>query len=81
MRNDQLGNPGETVPTDAHLVVTRTADGRYCVAYIRSGVCRRSYTRSVEQVIRQAQRAGRLPVHTEDEVLRQRCHEAELPLF
>lgn len=72
---------GETVAAGAHLVVTRTPDGRYCVAYTVGGVSRRSYTPSVEQVVRQAQRAGGIPVRTDDEALRLRCAEAALPLI
>lgn len=81
MLNEKPATAGETAPSDAHLVVTRTSDGRYCVAYIHRGVSRRSYTASVEQVIRQAQRAGSIPVQTDDEALRQRCQEAALPLI
>lgn len=65
----------------AYLMVTRAPDGRYCVAYIDRGVSRRSYTPSLDQVIRQAQRAGGIPVRTDDEELRQRCQDAALPLM
>jgi rRNA-processing protein FCF1 len=63
-----------------YLEVTRTADGRYCVAFIRDGVSRRSYTPSIEQVIGQARRAGNLAVQTDDLALRQRCQEAGVAL-
>lgn len=65
----------------AYLVVTRLPDGRYSVVYTLGRVRRRSYTPSPEQVIRQAQHAGGIPVCTDDEVLRQRCREAALPLI
>lgn len=65
----------------AYLDVTRTADGRYCVAFTRDGVSRRSYTRSIAQVIGQAQRAGNLAVQTADLALRQRCQEAGVALI
>lgn len=80
MSEAQTSTAGETAPAGAYLDVTRTADGRYCVAYTGGGVSRRSYTSSVEQVIRQAQRAGGIPVRTDDEALRRSCQEAALPL-
>lgn len=81
MEEAQPSTAGETEPVGAYLVVTRAADGRYCVAYTDGKISRRSYTPSVEQVIRQAQRAGRLPVRTDDATLRQRCQEVALPLI
>lgn len=70
-----------TTPNRPYLAVTLLPDGRYCVAYTVGGVSRQSYTPSLEQVIRQAQRAGGLPVQTDDSALRQRCIDAELPLI
>jgi uncharacterized protein with PIN domain len=64
----------------AHLDVTRTADGRYCVIFVRGGVSRRSYTRSLEQVMSQAQRVGDIVVRTDDLALRQRCQECGVAL-
>lgn len=81
MLHTQPGATSETAPTGAHLVVTRTPDGRYCVAYTNGKLSRRSYTSSLEQVVSQAQRAGGIPVQTEDEALRQRCREVALPLI
>jgi len=81
MPDAQPSTTDRTVPASAYLVVTRMPDGRYCVAYTDGEVSRRSYTPSVEQVIRQAQRAGRIPVRTDDEVLRQRCQDVALPLI
>ncbi len=68
-------------PTGAYLEVTRLPDGRYCVAYTAGEISRKSYTPSLDQVIRQAQRAGGLPVRTDDSALRQRCEDAALPLI
>ena len=65
----------------AYLIVTRTPDGRYCVAYTTDSVNRRSYTPVLEQVVQQAQRAGGIPIHTDDEALRARCRELALPLL
>lgn len=72
---------GETTAGGAYLKVTRTPDGRYCVAYTIDTLSRRSYTPQLEQVVRQAQRAGGIPIHTDDEALRQRCRELALPLL
>jgi hypothetical protein len=80
--DETLHTTGDSpTPARAYLVVTLEADGRYCVAYTDGGVSRRSYTPSLDQVIRQAQRAGGLPVRTDDSALRQRCLDAELPLI
>lgn len=65
----------------AYLLVTQMPDGRYCVAYTDGEVSRQSYTPSVEHVIRQAQRAGNIPIRTEDALLRQRCLDVNLPLL
>lgn len=65
----------------AYLQVSRLSDGRYCVAFTSNGVSRRSYTPSLEQVVRQAQRAGGLPIATDDSDLRRRCQELALPLI
>jgi hypothetical protein len=81
MRVDQSSTTSPTVPTQAHLVVTRAPDGRYSVTYNNGDVSRHSYTSSMEQVIRQAQRAGHIPVQTDDPELRQGCQDASLPLF
>jgi len=69
------------MPDCAYLEVSRLSDGRYCVAYTTGTVSRRSYTLSVEQVVRQAQRAGNIPIRTDDDALRQHCQDAALPLM
>lgn len=81
MPGEPTSTTGKTTASQAYLLVTRLPDGRYCVAYTDGGVSRKSYTPSAEQVVRQAQRAGGLPVQTEDLELRKRCAEAELPLI
>ncbi len=80
MTEAQPGSSGTTTPVGAYLIVTRTPDGRYCVAYTAGSMSRRSYTPLLEQVVRQAQRAGGIPIHTDDEALRQRCQDLALPL-
>lgn len=78
---DKQSTPEAPARSGAHLIVTRLPDGRYCVAYTDGAISRKSYTPSLEQVIRQAQRAGGLPIRTDDSELRQRCVEAALPLI
>lgn len=72
---------GAELSTHTYLDVTRTTDGRYCVAFTRDGVSRRSYTPSIDQVIGQARRAGNIAIRTEDDALRRRCEEAGVPLI
>jgi hypothetical protein len=81
MPEAQPGRTGGPAPVGAHMVVTLQPDGRYCVAYTDGAISRRSYTSSVEQVVRQAQRAGGIPVRTDDEVLRTQCRAAAVPLL
>jgi hypothetical protein len=77
----QISGAPPEAHSGAYLAVTRLPDGRYCVAYTAGGISRKSYTPSLEQVVRQAQRAGGLPVRTDDSALRQRCQDAQLPLI
>lgn len=81
MLEAQSSATGKLAPNGAYLIVTRAPDGRFCVAYTNGDMSRRSYTSSLEQVVRQAQRAGGIPIHTEDEALRQRCQDVALPLI
>lgn len=68
-------------PAGPYLVVSSTADGRYAVVFTIGTVARRSVASSLDQVIRQAQHAGGLPIRTDDSELRQRCLELNLPLI
>ncbi len=81
MPGESTSTTGSTTSSQAYFLVTRLADGRYCVAFTDGDVSRKSYTPSVEQVVRQAQRAGNLPIRTDDQELRQRCAESKLPLI
>ena len=76
-----LPQAADSPPVTAYLDVSRLPDGRYAVVYTAGTVRRRSYTPAVDQVVRQAQRAGNLPIRTSDESLRQRCQMAALPLL
>lgn len=64
-----------------YLLVTKAPDGRYCVAYIDGSTERRSYATSADQVIRQAQRAGDIPIRTDDDTIQRRCQDLALPLI
>jgi hypothetical protein len=68
-------------PSRAFLDVARLPDGRFEVAFTQGELRRRSYTPSAELVVRQAQRAGGIPVRTDDAELRQRCLDAQVPLL
>ncbi len=68
-------------PSRAFLDVVRLPDGRFEVAFTQGELRRKSYTASVELVVRQALRAGGIPVRTDDAELRQRCLEAQVPLL
>lgn len=65
----------------AFLDVIRLPDGRFEVAYTHGELRRKSYTPSVDLVVRQALRAGGIAVRTADDELRQRCREAQVPLL
>jgi hypothetical protein len=68
-------------PSRAYLDVTRLPDGRFEVAFTQGELRRKSYTPSIELVVRQALRAGGIPVRTADDELRQRCRDAQVPLL
>jgi hypothetical protein len=57
-------------------------DGRYCVQFVKQGaVPRTSYTGQAVDVVKQAQRAGNIPVHTSDAVLQGLCREQSVKLI
>jgi hypothetical protein len=67
---------------DTYLDVERVADGRYCVQFIKErGTPRKSYTAHVGDVVKQAQRAGNIPIRTEDEELRRLCRDCMVKLI
>jgi len=65
-----------------YLDVVRLEDGRYRVQFVKHGaVPRTSYTAHVGAVVKQAQRAGNIPVHTDDAELRRLCHDQLIELI
>ena len=74
--DDSLPHPGP------YLDVVRLGDGRYCVQFVKHGaVPRTSYTSQVDAVVKQAQRAGNVPIHTSDAELRRLCREQLVELI
>jgi hypothetical protein len=59
-----------------YLDVERLEDGRYRVQFVKSGATpRTSYTAFTDAVVKQAQRAGNIPVHTSDQDLQRLCRD------
>jgi hypothetical protein len=71
-----LSHPGP------YLDVVRLGDGRYCVQFVKHGVVpRTSYTGQASAVVKQAQRAGNIPIHTSDTDLRRLCRDQLVELI
>jgi hypothetical protein len=65
-----------------YLDVVRLGDGRYRVQLVKHGVVpRTSYTGQPDAVVKQAQRAGNLPIHTSDEDVRRICRDQLVELI
>jgi hypothetical protein len=66
----------------AYLDVVRLEDGRYCVQFVKRGsVPRTSYTGQAGAVVKQAQRAGNIPIRTGDAELRRMCNDKQVELI
>jgi hypothetical protein len=65
-----------------YLDVVRLGDGRYSVQFVKPGaVPRISYTGQVSVVVKQAQRAGNIPIHTTDADLQRLCRDQQVELI
>jgi hypothetical protein len=65
-----------------YLDVARLEDGRYCVQFVKYGaIPRTSYTSQIGAVVKQAQRAGNVPIHTNDADLRRMCRDQLVELI
>ena len=65
-----------------YLDVVRLGDGRYSVQLVKHGVVpRTSYTYQAGAVVKQAQRAGNIPIHTSDADLRRICGDQSVELI
>jgi hypothetical protein len=65
-----------------YLDVQRMGDGRYSVQFVKhGGVPHTSYTGHADAVVKQAQRAGNIPIHTSDADLRRICRDQLVELI
>lgn len=74
----------ETVrlPSRPYLDVVRQSDGRYRVQLVKHGVVpRTSYTGQPGAVVKQAQRAGNLPIRTSDADVQRLCRDQSVELI
>lgn len=77
-----LFNRAGAQPAGAYFDIARLADGRFCVQFMKHGSApRTSYTAGLTDVMKQIQRAGRLPVHTLDVELQRACRDQEIELL
>jgi len=77
-------NPEEATPRmpEKYLDVARLTDGRYCVHFMKQGVIpRTSYALRVGDVVKQALRAGHVPVRTSDEELQRACSDQQVEVI
>jgi hypothetical protein len=82
MRSDTTGNDNSLAHQGRYLDVVRLDDGRYCVQLVKHGaVPRTSYTGRAGDVVRQAQRAGNIPIHTSDADLQRLCRDHSVELI
>jgi hypothetical protein len=74
MPTDTTANTTAFLHHGPYLDVVRLGDGRYSVQFVKQGALpRTSYTNQAHAVVKQAQRAGNIPIHTSDAELRRLC--------
>ena len=82
MATDTATNDQSLLQHGPYLDVTRLGDGRYCVQFVKHGVVpRTSYTGQADAVVKQAQRAGNIPIRTSDADLRRICRDQLVELI
>ncbi|MFL5806746.1 MAG: hypothetical protein ACJ8CR_34090 [Roseiflexaceae bacterium] len=82
MASDVTINDNGLQRQGAYLDVVRLDDERYCVQFIKYGaIPRTSYTWHVGDVVKQAQRAGNIPIRTNDAELRRMCQDQSVELI
>jgi hypothetical protein len=82
MAPDTTGDGNALERARIYLDVVRLEDGRYRVQFVKPGaVPRTSYSAQVGAVVKQAQRAGNIPVHTDDTALRRLCDDQRVELI
>ena len=82
MSIDTIANAAALLHPGPYLDVARLDDGRYAVQFVKQGAPpRTSYTTQAHAVVRQAQYAGNIPIHTHDVALRSLCHDQLVELI
>lgn len=82
MTTDTTSNDNTLPGHGPYLDVVRLGDGRYSVQLVKHGVVpRTSYTYQAGAVVKQAQRAGNIPIHTSDADLRRMCGDQSVELI
>ena len=82
MASDTAINDQSLLHHEPYLDVMRLGDGRYCVQFVKYGaVPRTSYISQVDAVVKQARRAGNIPIHTSDADLRRICRNQMVELI
>ena len=82
MTTDTTASDNSLPVRGPYLDVVRLGDGRYCVQFVKHGVVpRTSYTNQISVVVKQAQRAGNIPIHTSDADLRRMCRDQLVELI
>ena len=82
MTTDRTIDESGLLPPRPYLDVVRLGDGRYRVQLVKHGVVpRTSYTGQPGAVVKQAQRAGNLPIHTSDADVQRLCRDHSVELI
>lgn len=82
MATDMTTNDTTLPHSGPYLDVVRMGDGRYRVQLVKHGVTpRTSYTAQASAVVKQAQRAGNIPIHTSDDDVRRICRDQLVELI
>ena len=82
MTTDTTTNDRSLLHYGTYLDVVRLGDGCYCVQFVKHGaIPRTSYTGQADAVVKQAQRAGNIPIHTSDADLRRKCRDQLVELI
>ena len=82
MATDTATNDQSLLQHGPYLDVVRLDDGRYCVQFVKQGaVPRTSYTGQADAVVKQARRAGNIPIRTSDADLRRICRDQLVELI
>ena len=76
MPTDTIANTTDFLHPGPYLDVVRLGDGRYSVQFVKQDALpRTSYTNQADAVVKQAKRAGNIPIHTSDAELQRLCRD------